>query len=169
MASRDHLHLWRHDDQYLQEIHPISSCPRYPLWNIHGDDYGPCHGCNPSTKSERQPSVSLLPALTGLSTDILCLCWQAIHYNTGIIIFTAIYSFCSGAIVSLMSACMAQVPEDPRNIDTYMDMGMFTVSFAALIGPPINGALLDRYHVYEQSSIFSGIVVLVGACLLGLL
>jgi len=61
-----------------------------------------------------------------------------------------------------MAACLAQIPKDPRNIGTYMGMGMAVVSLASLIGPPINGALINHYNGFDQASIFSGVVVLVG-------
>ena len=50
--------------------------------------------------------------------------------------------------------------EDARDIGTYL--GMFVISFAALVGPPISGALLTRYGGFEQVSIFCGVVVLAG-------
>ncbi|KAL3427810.1 riboflavin transporter MCH5 [Phlyctema vagabunda] len=97
-----------------------------------------------------------------ISTGILILCWQAVRSNAAIIVFAAIYGFCSGAIVSLMSVALTQVPTDPREIGTYMGMGMCITAFAVLIGPPINGALVARYGGFEQVSIFSGVVVIVG-------
>ena len=97
-----------------------------------------------------------------LASGVLALCWQKVTTNASIIVFASLYGFCSGAIVSLMSAALAQVPENPRDIGTYMGMGMFCVSFAALIGPPINGALITHYHGFTQVTIFSGIMILAG-------
>jgi len=59
---------------------------------------------------------------------------------------------------------LATVPKDPRNIGTYMGMGMGIVSLAALTGPPINGALVSHYGGFHQASIFSGVVVFAGGC-----
>lgn len=102
-----------------------------------------------------------------LASGILALCWQRVTSNADIIVFAGLYGFCSGAIVSLMSAAMAQVPSNPRDIGTYLGMGMFCVSFAALVGPPINGALISRYHSFTQVSIYSGVMLLVGgSCIL---
>lgn len=99
----------------------------------------------------------------GISTGILIECWPQTTTNATIIVFALLYGFCSGAIISLMSVCLARVPKDPRNIGTYMGMGMFVISFAALIGPPINGALVSGHHgTFNQASIFSGVFVLVG-------
>ncbi|PQE15489.1 riboflavin transporter MCH5 protein [Rutstroemia sp. NJR-2017a WRK4] len=104
-------------------------------------------------------------AVVGICTGILIFCWQRITTNAGIIVFAVLYGFFSGAIVSLVTTCLSSVPRDPRNIGTYMGMGMATVAFSALIGPPINGALVDKYHSFDQVSIFSGVVVVVGGIL----
>ena len=101
-------------------------------------------------------------------SGILALCWSRVTTNPALIVFAALYGFCSGAIVSLMSAAMAQVPDNPRDIGTYLGMGMFCVSFASLIGPPINGALISHYHGFTQVTIFSGVMILIGACVLPL-
>ncbi|KAA8574621.1 hypothetical protein EYC84_003873 [Monilinia fructicola] len=98
----------------------------------------------------------------GICTGILVFCWQSITSNVGIIVFAAIYGFFSGAIVSLVTVCFTTVPKNPQNIGTYMGMGMAVTAFAALIGPPINGALVNHYHSFVQVSEFSGVVVLIG-------
>ncbi|MCJ1394629.1 hypothetical protein MMC18_007509 [Xylographa bjoerkii] len=99
----------------------------------------------------------------GISTGILIFCWPQTTTNAEIIAFSALYGFFSGAIISLMVLCLLNVPNDPKNMGTYMGMGMSVVSIAALIGPPINGALVTHYGGFEQLSIFSGVMVLVGS------
>lgn len=98
----------------------------------------------------------------GICTGILILCWQKTSTNASIIVFAALYGFFSGAIVSLISVAFTLVPKDPKNIGTYMGMGMCVSSVAVLIGPPINGALVTRYGGFEQVSILSGVMVVVG-------
>ena len=98
--------------------------------------------------------------VVGLSTGILIICWQRITANATIVVFAALYGFCSGAVVSLTTVCLATIPKDPRNIGTYMGMGMFVVSFAALAGPPSNGALVSNYNSYDQTATMSGILVM---------
>lgn len=41
-------------------------------------------------------------------------------------------------------------------------MGMGVAAFAVLVGPPINGALIDRYGGFKEVSIFSGVMSLMG-------
>jgi len=77
-------------------------------------------------------------------------------------VFSGLYGFFSGAIVSGMSVTLAQVPKDPKEIGTYMGMGMATVSIAALIGPPIEGAFVSHYHGFNQVATFSGVFVIAG-------
>jgi MFS family permease len=97
-----------------------------------------------------------------LSSGILLLCMQWLNSNASIIVFSALYGFCSGAIVSGMSVVLTQVPKDPREIGTYMGMGMATVSIAALVGPPIDGAFQTHYHSFNEVATFSGVMVLAG-------
>jgi MFS family permease len=103
-----------------------------------------------------------------LSSGVLLLCMQWLNSNASIIVFSGLYGFCSGAIVSGMSVVLAQIPKDPREIGTYMGMGMATISIAALVGPPIDGAFQTHYHGFHQVSTFSGVMVLAGgiACFL---
>jgi MFS family permease len=97
-----------------------------------------------------------------LSSGVLLLCFQWLDSNASIIVFSGLYGFCSGAIVSSMSVVLAQVPKDPREIGTYMGMGMACVSIAALVGPPIDGAFQTHYHGFHEVATFSAVMVLVG-------
>ena len=87
---------------------------------------------------------------------------QKLENNAGIIVFAGFYGFCSGAIISGMAVCLAQITPDAREIGTYMGMGMAVISIAALIGPPIDGALVKEYGGFDEVAIFSGVVVLAG-------
>jgi MFS family permease len=118
----------------------------------------------PGTLSDKIGKLNML-VLAALSTGIVLLCWPAVSGNAGIIVFTAIFGFTSGAIFSAGSVACASVPKDPRNIGTYLGMGMGCASIAALIGPPANGALVARYEGFLQVAIMSGIFCLAGGLL----
>ncbi|EAW11604.1 MCT family MFS transporter [Aspergillus clavatus NRRL 1] len=118
----------------------------------------------PAILSDRLGRQNVLAA-AGLSSGILALCWQRVEGNAGIIVFAVMYGFCSGAIISGGSVSLASCPSDPKNIGTYMGMGMGVSSIAALIGPPISGALVDRYHGFAQVADFCGVVSLFGGVL----
>lgn len=102
---------------------------------------------------------------SGLSTAILIFCWQRIKSNAAIIVFAGIFGFCSGAIISCSAVSLASTPKDPRNIGTYVGMGMAVGAIAALVGPPINGALVAHYGGFNQLADFSGAMCLAGCVL----
>lgn len=99
---------------------------------------------------------------SGLCTAILLFCWIAIKSNAAIIVFAALYGFFSGAIVSLLSPCLAQIAPHPSLIGAYLGMALLLVGLAGLTGTPICGALIDHYG-WTAAKAFSGAVVLVGA------
>jgi MFS family permease len=96
-------------------------------------------------------------------TGILMFCWPSAQTNAPIIAFSALYGFFSGAIISLMSVCFMSAAKDAANNGTYYGMGMAIDSIAALIGPPITGALVSKYGGFSEAAYFSGAAVLVGA------
>ncbi|PGH33695.1 hypothetical protein GX50_03522 [[Emmonsia] crescens] len=100
---------------------------------------------------------------SGVSSGILIFCWPQITSNAGILVFAGLFGFCSGAIISGLVVCLSTCTDNPKNIGTYMGMGMGVASIAGLIGPPISGALVAKYHGFVEVSIFSGVVVLVGS------
>lgn len=99
---------------------------------------------------------------SAIASGIITLCWSKCETNAGIIVFAAFFGFCSGAIISGASVILASCPKDPKDIGTYMGIGLFLSSFAALISPPINGALLTRYDDFLGLSILSGVSLLIG-------
>jgi MFS family permease len=102
---------------------------------------------------------------SAIASAIITLCWTRCETNAGIIVFAAFFGFCSGAIVSGASVSLASCPKDPKNIGTYMGMGLFVSSFAALISPPINGSLLTHNGGFLGVSILSGVLLFVGGVL----
>lgn len=103
-------------------------------------------------------------ATAALGSGIIILSWSTVETTAGLIVYAVFFGFCSGAIISGSSVAFAICSDDPRDIGTYMGMGMGLGSFAALIGPPVNGALLTKYGGFFQVSIFSGVMCVVGAC-----
>ncbi|KAJ4368095.1 hypothetical protein N0V83_006450 [Neocucurbitaria cava] len=101
-------------------------------------------------------------AFGGISTGIMVFCINEPTTNVAIIVYTVFFGFVSGTIISSASAAFSLCTKDPRNIGTYMGMGMGLSAFAVLLGPPINGALIDKYGGFSEVSIFSGVVSLVG-------
>ncbi|KAK2009679.1 riboflavin transporter MCH5 [Colletotrichum eremochloae] len=101
----------------------------------------------------------------GLLTAISILCWPKAETPAAIIGFSAAYGLTSGAIISGGSVVFTLCPKSPKDIGTYMGMGIAFASLAVLVGPPVSGALLNRYHGYNQISIFCGVVCMAGTAL----
>lgn len=101
-------------------------------------------------------------------TAISVYCWPAATSTPGIIVFSAAFGFTSGAIVSGGSVVFTLCPKSPKDIGTYMGMGIAIASVAVLVGPPINGALLDRFRGFNEVAVFSGTMCMLGTVLTGL-
>lgn len=96
----------------------------------------------------------------------LVLCWIAIHDVTGITVWGALVGFMSGITVSLPNAVVPRL--SPHNyVGARTGMMWCFVSFAALIGAPIAGVLVDtKNNDYRNGQLFSGISICFGAALL---
>ncbi|KAH6692733.1 riboflavin transporter MCH5 [Plectosphaerella plurivora] len=101
----------------------------------------------------------------GFLTAVTTFCWTLATSTAGIIVYAAAFGFTSGAIVSGGSVAFTLCPKSPRDIGTYMGMGMAMSSVAVLTGPPINGALLERFGGFEALAVFSGAVGIIGTAL----
>ncbi|KAF4992153.1 hypothetical protein FGRMN_7359 [Fusarium graminum] len=104
-------------------------------------------------------------ALGGIGTGVVILCMNEAKTTAALVVYALVFGFTSGTIISGVSAAFTLVSTDSRDNGTYMGMGLAVSSFAALIGPPVNGALVDRYGGFFQVSVFSGVMCLFGGCL----
>ncbi|KAL2832990.1 major facilitator superfamily domain-containing protein [Aspergillus cavernicola] len=95
-------------------------------------------------------------AIGRVTTGILVFCMTSATSNAALIVYAIFFGFCSGAIVSGASATFSSCPDNPQDIGTYMGMGMAISGVGALVGPPINGAILARYGSYVECCMFSG-------------
>ncbi|OKL57666.1 hypothetical protein UA08_06944 [Talaromyces atroroseus] len=91
--------------------------------------------------------------------------WIPAHTNPELLVFAAFIGFTSGAFVAMVAAVIGQI-SDIRQIGVRNGTNFFCVSFAALIGNPIAGALIQRDDGgYSYMQIFSGAAFFVGTCL----
>jgi len=103
-------------------------------------------------------------ALGGIITGIIIFCLTKAETTAALVLYSVAFGFSSGTIISGGSAAFTVCPKDPRDIGTYLGMGLAVSSLAALIGPPVNGVLVDRYGGFFEVSIFSGVMCLAGGC-----
>ncbi|KAA8611248.1 MFS monocarboxylate transporter [Pyrenophora tritici-repentis] len=115
----------------------------------------------PGIIADRLGRVNMF-TFAGLGTGVVVFCINVPTTNAGIIVYSVFFGFISGTIISSGSAAISLCAKDPRTLGTYMGMGMGVAAIAVLIGPPINGALLDRYGGFEQMSVFSGVMSVTG-------
>ncbi|OJJ49327.1 hypothetical protein ASPZODRAFT_59941 [Penicilliopsis zonata CBS 506.65] len=101
-------------------------------------------------------------AIGTVASGIIICCMDLPKTNAGIIVYEAIYGFASGTILSGAAAAFSTCPRTPQEFGTYMGMGFTVSASAALVGPPVNGVLVDTYGGYSQVSILSGVVCIFG-------
>lgn len=118
----------------------------------------------PGILADKLGRINML-AFAGISTGAVVFCINEPTTNAAIIVYATFFGFVSGTIISSAGAAISQTTKDPRNIGTYMGMGMGLSAIAVLIGPPVNGALIDRYGGFTEVSVFSGVVSVCGGCI----
>ena len=107
----------------------------------------------------------MIPSLTcAFSSAIICLTWVAVSDYGGVVVFSVLYGFFSGALIGLPSAILPYV--SPVNVlGTRMGMTWALAGVALLIGSPIAGALIDlESSDFVGAQWFCGVMVLAGAC-----
>ncbi|KUI54583.1 putative transporter MCH4 [Cytospora mali] len=104
--------------------------------------------------------------LAGVTSGILVFVWDSVIGTAGIIVYSLILGFTSGAIISGSSVAVSICAKDPRNIGTLMGQGMALASISTLVGPPVSGALYDRFGGFFEISMFAGSFCMFGSLLL---
>ena len=117
----------------------------------------------PGYLGDRFGRFNVTIATTVFSTIIVLALWIPGTSNAAIIVFSILYGFASGAFVAMVAALVAQV-SDIRQIGVRNGTNFFVISWAALTGNPIAGALISEHHGgYLGLQLFCGIVIFVGA------
>ncbi|KAF3019293.1 hypothetical protein E8E14_008014 [Neopestalotiopsis sp. 37M] len=101
-------------------------------------------------------------AMGGIATGIIIFCMNLPVNTAGLIVYAVVIGFWSGTVVSGATAALTVCIADPQQIGAYLGTGLFIAGFGALIGPPINGALVKQYGGFFEVSMFSGAVTLFG-------
>ncbi|KAF9523142.1 MFS general substrate transporter [Crepidotus variabilis] len=107
----------------------------------------------------------LIPAAfcSGLSCLVL---WLNANTGVRVVVFAGLYGFFSGAFISVLTPCVAQISEFSE-IGIRIGMIYSTTSFPSLLGGPIAGALLSTHHgSYAAMAIFSGCASIIGSFIL---
>lgn len=120
----------------------------------------------PGYLADRVGRYNVMIIFSYLSAILVLALWLPSRSNAPAIIFSALYGFGSGAFVSLAPALIAQI-SDLREVGVRNGTCFSIISFAALTGTPIGGALVPDVLTgsYTRLQVFCGVVMLAGATL----
>lgn len=118
----------------------------------------------PGIAADKLGRLNVLAAM-GAGTGILVFVWPTVSGTAGIVVFSVAFGFTSGAIVSGGTVALSMCPDDLQDMGTWMGQAMALASLSALLGPPVTGAMLERFGGFTQVSVFGGVFTLVGAAL----
>ncbi|KAH8880812.1 MFS general substrate transporter [Thozetella sp. PMI_491] len=92
---------------------------------------------------------------------VLALWIPAANSHSGIIAFSALFGFFSGAYVSLIGALVAQISPLPE-IGYRTGLVFLISALPGLVTSPVAGAILSNTHSWINLMIFSGVFLMVG-------
>ncbi len=104
-------------------------------------------------------------AFGGIITGVIVFCFNTAETTAAMVVYSIVFGFFSGDnhLWSFRSLhALSARPSRHGNIYWYGNGPEFS---RALIGPPVNGALVDNFGGYFEVSIFSGVMCLVGGCI----
>jgi len=103
---------------------------------------------------------NMMVIISYLSAVLVFALWTPSSGSVPIILFAALYGFSTGAFVSLAPALVAQI-SDIREFGVRSGALFAVVSFGALTGNPIAGALISKYDGgFRGAQFFAGAVLL---------
>lgn len=104
---------------------------------------------------------------TLVSASVICgvliFGWLSITSLGGMIAFSVLFGFFSGAIIGLFPATIAMTASQPNEIGSYLGMALGVLGISGLTGTPITGAMIHSYGSYRPAMIFAGVSSLLGA------
>ncbi|KAJ7132725.1 major facilitator superfamily domain-containing protein [Mycena filopes] len=120
----------------------------------------------PNILSDRIGRFNLLVPASFLS-GLLCVCfWLFARSLVPLMLFAAAYGFSSGAFISVITPCVAQI-SDIRQIGSRIGLLYSIISFPSLVGGPAAGALLEAGKgQYTGMILFAGLTVIAGSFLI---
>ncbi|KAG8762277.1 hypothetical protein FRC11_010136 [Ceratobasidium sp. 423] len=119
----------------------------------------------PNFIADKLGAFNLLTFCSAIS-GVLIFAMFGIKSAGALIVFSILYGFFSGAYVSLISPALISLAKGFHEIGIRMGLAFAIIGFAALVGTPIDGALLARELTWWRPIVFSGIIVLGGCVML---
>ena len=110
----------------------------------------------PSFLADRMGMLNVFTAMVFLSS-VSIYTWTAVNSAAGLYVWTVFYSLFFGGIQSLSPAALTSLNSDLSKQGTRMGMVFGVLSFGALIGTPVAGALISGSGgSYVKAQLFAG-------------
>ncbi|KAJ6460074.1 MFS general substrate transporter [Mycena vitilis] len=120
----------------------------------------------PAYLSDKIGRFNLLAPAALLSGLLCVLFWLFARALVPLMLFAAAYGFTSGAFISVITPCVAQI-SDIRQIGSRIGILYSVISFPSLVGGPVAGALLQAGKgEYTGMILFAGLTVIAGSFLI---
>ncbi|KAJ7807453.1 MFS general substrate transporter [Mycena leptocephala] len=120
----------------------------------------------PAYLSDTLGRFNLLAPAAFLSGVLCVLFWMFARALVPLMLFAAAYGFTSGAFISVITPCVAQI-SDIRQIGSRIGILYSIISFPSLVGGPAAGALLEAGKgEYTGMILFAGLTVIAGSFLI---
>lgn len=117
----------------------------------------------PGLVADRIGSLNTMIPIS-LIAATLAFVWIGVRNIGGATVFSILYGYASGAIVSLPPTILAKLTPDMSALGTRMGMCFTFAGLGILIGNPIAGALLDlEKAVFWKAQLFCAMMVAVGS------
>ena len=107
------------------------------------------------------PMNMLIPCVFG--AGIVCFGWIGVHNIAGLMVFTILYGFLSGAILSLPPSVIAGLSPSLAVIGTRSGTSFAVASLGLLVGSPVAGVILQKSGGFIGLDAFAGALLLVAA------
>lgn len=99
-----------------------------------------------------------------LATGVMLFAWSGVHTTGGLYPFTIVIGLTSSGVQGLFPSVLSSLTPDLKKTGTRMGMAFSIVSFAALTGPPLAGALIsDSNGSYLHAQMWGGTVLVCGS------
>ncbi|KAJ4494542.1 major facilitator superfamily domain-containing protein [Lentinula edodes] len=120
----------------------------------------------PAILSDSIGRFNLLAPTSFLAGFLILISWMFARTLSTLIVFSILYGFFSGAFISVITPCVAQI-SDIREIGMRIGLMYSIISFPALIGGPLAGLILGFNHgSYNGMVIFAGTTMIAGSLLI---
>ncbi|KAJ4482582.1 major facilitator superfamily domain-containing protein [Lentinula aciculospora] len=120
----------------------------------------------PAILSDRIGRFNLLAPTSFVAGFLILVSWMFAHTLPTLIVFSILYGFFSGAFISVITPCVAEI-SDLREIGMRIGLMYSIISFPALLGGPIAGVILKSSDgSYDGMIVFAGTSTVAGSLLI---